>query len=227
MSPRENRDYAASAVLFVTGAVIGLVANAMHPHSAVSDRSDALRSIAESGSWVVIHLGIILAVMFVTGGLVGLVALLSDGAGRPLARLGLTAGVMGCAIVIVSTAVDGFAMKQLAAAWASSSDGQSGTALAVALGATDINFAIWTAGMLVFFGFTFICVGMAMVVSRTFPAYGWIAVASGAGSTFAALVQVVETGESPLAEAVFLGSSMLITFWSLSVGVLLWRYDER
>ena len=227
MSPRPNRDYAASAVLLVAGAVIGLVANAMHPHSAVSDRSDALRSIAESDSWVAIHLGIILAVMFVTGGLVGLVALLNDGAGRPLARLGLTAGVMGCAIVMVSTAVDGFAVKHLAEAWVGGTDNQPATALAIALGAIDIDFAIWTVGMLVFFGVTFICIGTSMVISRTFPAFGWIAVASGVGSAFAALVQVVETGESPLAEAVFLGSSMLITFWSLSVGVLLWRHDDR
>lgn len=221
-----NCELSPYAALLIAGAVIGLVANGMHPHSATGDRSVALRSVAESETWVAIHLGIIVAVLLVTGGLVGLAALLSEGAGRALARLGLTAGVTGCAVIMVSTAVDGFAMKPLAEEWVGSA-GEESALLAVAIAADHIDFAIWTVGMFIYFGLAFVCIGLSMVVSRTFPAFGWIAAASGSGSAFAALTQTVAMGESALAEAVFLGSSMLITMWAFSVGVLMWRHVDH
>ena len=211
------------AVLAMAGAVIGLVGNALHPHT-VADAATAVRTVAERGSWVAIHLAIIVAILFVIGGLVGLAQLLEDGPGGPLARLGLAAALLGGAAVTVSTAMDGFVMKALALAWASAPAGEAATALGLAAGVKEIDFGIWSTGMLVFFGLTFVCFGAAICIGRQFPVwYGWMAIAGGGGSAGAALLQIASTGQVQAAETLFLASSLLITFWAFALGIFLWR----
>jgi hypothetical protein len=211
------------AVLAIAGAVVGLVGNALHPHT-VADAATAMRPIAERSSWVGIHLAIIVAILFVIGGLVGLAQQLEEGSSGPLARVGLAAALIGGAVVTVSTAIDGFVMKALALAWASAPAGEAATALRLAAGVKDVNFGIWSTGMLVFFGTAFVCFGAAICLGRQFPAwYGWMALAGGAGSAVAALLQIAHTGQVQAAETLFLASSLLITCWAFALGVFLWR----
>jgi hypothetical protein len=220
-----------SAVLLMVGAVLGLVGNALHPHTAEADAAAPVRAIAQSGAWVGIHLAIIVAVLLVIGGLVGLAHLLADGPAGPLARLGLAA-LLGGAVVCVSTAIDGFAMKALARAWADAPAAEAATALRVAAAVQAADFGVWSVGMLVFFGAAFGCFGAAAAASGRFPGwFGWpavaggagSAVAGGAGSAVAALLQIANGGEVQAAETLFLAASLLLTLWAFALGVLLWR----
>lgn len=213
-----------SGALFIAGAFIGLVGNALHPHSADPDAAATVQAIAQDGAWVAIHLAIIVAILLIIGGLVGLAELLKDTPGGSLARLGLAAALLGGAIVTVSTAIDGFALKALALSSVAAPAAESATALRIAVAVRETDFGIWSIGMLVFFGATFACFGGAVIASRRFPGwFGWIAVIGAGGSAVAALLQIAANGEMQAAETTFLGASLLLTLWTLALGVWMWR----
>lgn len=210
--------------LFIAGSLLGAVGNALHPHVANPDSAAVIRSIADNGLWVAIHLAIIVAILMVTGGLVGLADQLQGTPGHDLARLGVGAALIGGAVVTVSTSIDGFAMKALALAAEKATGSDAVAALQVATAAQSVDFGIWTIGMFVFFGISFGCLGAAVVASRRIPArYGWIAIVGAIGSTVAALLQITSVGELQDAESLFLASSLLLTIWAFALGVRMWR----
>jgi len=217
----QQRSQRLTAVLLMAGAVIGAVGNTLHPHVAVSMTSK-LQAIAGNEAWAAIHMTILVAILLVIGGLVGLGRLLDGGPGGPLARIGLAAALVGSALATVSTSIDGFAMKPLAMDWAVASDAAAVLGLA---GAVEVvGFAVWSMAILVLFGGAFACFGAALVQSGQFPVWlGWMAIASGAGSAVAALLQIANTGEVQAAETLFFASSLLVTLWAFAVGVLVWR----
>ena len=213
-----------SGAMLVAGAVIGLVGNALHPHSAEPDAAMTVQAIAQNGAWVAMHLAIIVAILLIIGGLVGLAELLEDTRGGSLARLGLAGALLGGAIVTVSTAIDGFGMKALALSVAAAPAAESATALQIAIAVKETDFGIWSIGMLVFFGATFACFGGAVTASRRLPdGFGWIAVVGAGGSAVAAVLQIAASGEVQAAETTFLASSLLLTLWTLALGVWMWR----
>ena len=213
-----------SGALLIAGAVVGAVGNALHPHTADPDAAAALQAIAQNGAWVAIHLAIIVAILLIIGGLVGLAEDLRGSSAEPLARLGLAAALLGGAIVTVSTALDGFGRKALAVALAEAPAPEAATALRIAIAANDAQFGLWSIAMLVFFGVTFACFGGAIIASRRFPGwFGWIALVGAGGSAIAALLQIAANGEVQAAETIFLASSIMLTVWTLAVGVRLWR----
>ncbi len=213
-----------SGALFIAGAIIGLVGNALHPHSAEPDAAATLQAIAQDGSWVAMHLAIIVAILLIIGGLVGLAELLKDTPGGSLARLGLAGALLGGAVVTVGVAIDGFGQKVLALSVAAAPAAESATALRIAVAVRETDFGIWSIGMLVFFGATFACFGGAVTASRRFPGwFGYIAVVGAGGSAVAAVLQIAASGEVQAAETTFLASSLLLTLWTLALGVWMWR----
>jgi hypothetical protein len=78
--------------------------------------------------------------------------------------------------------------------------------------------------MLVFFGAAFACFGAAVLASGRYPRrYGWTPNIGGAGSAVAALLQLAFNREVQAAETIFLLSSLLLTLWTLALGVRMWR----
>jgi len=210
--------------LFISGAVIGLVGNALHPHTADLDAAATVHAIAGNGAWVAIHLAIIVAILLIIGGLVGLAESLRGTSAEPIARLGLAAALLGGAVVTVSSAIDGFVMKALAVSSASAAAPDAAVALRISIAVKEVDFGIWSIGMLAFFGVAFACFGGAVIGSRRHPAwFGWIAVVGAAGSAIAALLQIAASGEVQAAENLFLVSSLLLTLWALALGILMWR----
>ncbi len=208
----------------IAGSVLGAVGNALHPHVANPDAAAVVRSIADNGLWVAIHLAIIVAILMLIGGLIGLADQLQGTPGHDLARLGVGAALIGGAVVTVSTSIDGFAMKALALAAGNATGSGAATALQVAIAAQSVDFGIWSIGMLVFFGISFGCLGVAVLASRRMPArYGWIPIVGAIGSTVAALLQITSVGELQDAESLFLASSLLLTIWAFALGVRMWR----
>jgi hypothetical protein len=212
--------------LFVAGAVTGLIGNALHPHTADLDGAATVQAIAGNGAWVAIHLAIIMAILLVIGGLVGLAEEMKGTSGEPLARLGIVAAVLGGSVVTVSSAIDGFVMKALSDASVSATGTDGPLTLSISVAVKDVDFGIWSIGMLAFFGVAFACFGGAVVASRRQSGwFGWIAIVGAAGSAIAALLQIAASGEVQAAETIFFASSLLLTLWALAVGILMWR-DE-
>ncbi len=216
-----------SGALFIAGAVMGLVGNALHPHTAGLDGAATVQAIAQNSAWVGIHLTIIVAILLIIGGLIGLTERLTATSGGPLARLGVAAALLGGAVVTVSTAIDGFVMKALAVSLNRTPAAEATTALSIATAVKAVDFGIWSIGILVFFGAAFACFGVAVIDSRRFPAwFGWIAVVGAFGSAVAALLQIAASEEVQAAETTFLASSLLLTLWTLALGVWMWRGRE-
>ena len=213
-----------SGALLISGAVIGTIGNALHPHSASPDPAATVQAIAQNGAWVAIHLAIIVAILLIIGGLVGLAEEFRASSAEPLARLGLAAALIGGAVVTVNFALDGFGRKAQAVAVADAPASEAATALRIAITANDAQQGLWSMAMLVFFGVTFACFGGAIIASRRFPGwFGWIALVGAGGSAIAALLQIAANGEVQAAETIFLASSILLILWTLAVGVRLWR----
>jgi len=144
--------------------------------------------------------------------------------GEPLARLGLVAAVLGGSVVTVSSAIDGFVMKALSVASISATGTDGALALSISVAVKDVDFGIWSIGMLAFFGVAFACFGGAVVASRRYSGwFGWIAIVGATGSGAAALLQIAASGEVQAAETVFFASSLLLTLWALALGILMWR----
>jgi Domain of unknown function (DUF4386) len=210
--------------LFISGAIIGLVGNGLHPHTADLDGAATVHAIAGNDAWVAIHLAIIVAILLVIGGLVGLAEEMTGTPGEPLARLGLAAALLGGAVVTVSSAIDGFVMKALSVASISATGTDGALALPISVAVKDVDFGIWSIGMLAFFGVAFACFGGAVVASRRYSGwFGWIAIVGAAGSAVAASLQIAAGGEVQPAEILFFASSLLLTLWSLALGILMWR----
>ncbi|HET8568967.1 MAG TPA: DUF4386 family protein [Candidatus Limnocylindria bacterium] len=213
-----------SGSLLITAAIVGAIGNALHPHTVDTDVTAANRAIAESGTWVWIHLAIVLAVLFLMGGLAGFAHVLEATAGSALARVANVASLVGGTFVCASTAIDGFGRKALATNWLASPATSADAALQSAIGTQLFGGALWTFGMLIFFGLAFVAFGAATSVSRRYPAwFGWAAIGSGAVSTAAATLRMVANGDEPVSELLFLASSVTITIWALVLGVMLWR----
>ncbi len=212
--------------LFISGAIIGLVGNGLHPHTADLDGAATVHAIAGNGAWVAIHLAIIVAILLVIGGLVGLAEEMTGTPGEPLARLGLVAAVLGGSVVTVSSAIDGFVMKALSVASVSANGTDGALALSISVAVKDVDFGIWSIGMLAFFGVAFACFGGAVIASRRYSGwFGWIAIVGAAGSAAAALLQIAASGEVQTAEILFFASSLILTLWALALGILMWRED--
>jgi len=227
MTTRSRRDPwpRISGALLVVGAVIGIVGNALHPHTV--DTGGVVPAIAANGAWVGIHLTIMVAILLIIGGLVGLTDQLGDTSAGPLARLGLAAALLGGAVVVVSTSIDGFVMKALSVAWAGAPASEAAAGLRLAIVVKEVDFGIWSMGMLVFFGAAFACFGVAVATSGRYPAwFGLIAVLGAAGSSLTALLQIAASGEAQAAETLFLASSAVLTLWVFGLGVAMWRAPE-
>ena len=210
--------------LFISGAVIGAVGNGLHPHTAGVGGAATIQAIAASGAWVAIHLAIIIAILLVIGGLVGLAEDMTGTHGEPLARLGLAAALLGGAVVTVSSAIDGFVMKALSVTAVGTAAPDAAIALRISVAVKEVDFGIWSIGMLAFFGVAFACFGGAVIASRRYPSwFGWIAVAGAVGSAIAALLQIAASGEVQTAETLFFASSLILTLWALGLGIQMWR----
>jgi len=210
--------------LFISGALIGLVGNALHPHTADLDGAATVQAIAGNGAWVAIHLAIIVAILLIIGGLVGLAEEMKGTSVEPLARLGLATALLGGAVVTVSSAIDGFVMKALAVSSAGMAPPDAASALRISIAVKEVDFGIWSIGMLAFFGVAFACFGGSVIGSLRYPGwFGWIAVVGAAGSAVAALLQIAASGEVQAAETLFFASSLVLTLWALALGMLMWR----
>jgi len=133
-------------------------------------------------------------------------------------------GLLGSAVVTVSSAIDGFVMKALAVAPAGAAAPDAASKLRISIAVKEVDFGIWSIGMLAFFGVAFACFGGAVIGSRRYPAwFGWIAVVGAGGSTVAALLQIAAGGEVQAAETIFFVSSLSLTLWTFALGMLMWR----
>ncbi len=227
---REQRAiFRIGAVAGIVGALLAMVGNLLHPATPIGDPEGVARTIAQSESWVLVHLVIVVGLIIMLGALVAICRSIEGGLAGALAQLGSVAAVAGVTVGVVLVIVDGVAAKHLADAWEAAPPEQAAAALQVVVAEEAINFALAALFNILFAGVTFILLGLAVALSGEYPGWlGWVVViAAGVGSVPVGLVQAY-TGESigftRIATIIF---PTIITLWVVGMSVLLLRKAGR
>ena len=105
------------SVAGIVGALLAMVGNLLHPATPIGDPEGVARTIAESETWVLVHLVIVVGLIFMLGGLVAISRSIEGGVAGVLAQLGSVAAVAGVTVEVVLVIDDGVAAKHLADAW--------------------------------------------------------------------------------------------------------------
>jgi hypothetical protein len=208
----------------VVGSVLAGVGNLLHPVTPMNDPVGVARVIADSDSWVPVHLAIVVGILLMLGGLVALHHSIHGGVAGTLARFGLFAAVSGVTIGLALVILDGVAAYQLAQEWAAAPPGDQAVALGLVHVNETINFALASLFNLVFAGVTFILFGLAVALSDVYPrGLGWIVLVAGAASIGAGLVQAFTGEPTEASGGLTIFGPTIITLWLLVVGILLVR----
>jgi Domain of unknown function (DUF4386) len=211
-------------VAAIAGALLGMVGNLVHPVTPIDDPKGVARVIADSDSWVAIHLAIVLGIVLMLGGLVAIRRSIRDGLAGALSRLGLAAAIAGATIGLVLVILDGVAARQLAQEWAAAAPGERGVALALVHANETINFALASLFNSVFAAVTFVLFGLAVVLSTVYPRWlGWVAVLAGVLSLIAGTIQASVGEPTEASRLLTIVGPTVITLWLLWMGVLLLR----
>lgn len=208
----------------ITGSLMAMMGNLLHPATPSGDGHGVAHAIAESDAWVSIHLVIVVGLLLMLGGLVAISRSIQGRLPGALAHLGGVAAVAGVTIGVVLVMIDGVAVKHLADAWHEAPPDEAITALRVVLGVRAIDFTLAALFNIVFAGVTFILFGLAVALSGTHPRWlGWVAVVAGVGSLPVGAVQAYAGQSLAFTRIATIVFPTIITLWVAWMGVLLLR----
>ena len=208
----------------VVGSLLGMVGNLLHPQTPIGDPFGTAEVIAQSGSWVPLHLIIVLGIFLMLLGMYALFRSITGTLPRVLAEFGMLAAVVGVTIGMVLVIMDGVGARQLAQEWALAPPDQQATALALVAANETINFSLASLFNLVFAGATFLLFGLALAVGDDYPRwFGWVAVTAGALSIGAGLIQALAGEPTTASRTLTIVGPTVITLWLLALGTSLIR----
>ena len=220
-----TREFALSAVLMVTGAVLNAVARlAILPSKEGAGHAASFTRYADSGAWVAGHLVQFAGILFGLAGLFVLARALRPEAPH-LAALAGAGAVATAAIWALAQAVDGVALKQAVDAWVDAPPadeaarfGNAETVLWTGWGAQGFSYAMN--------GLTLVLLGVAVAVSRRFGAWiGSVAVAAGSLSVVIGIDVVYRGSETGFYELSSVAYQLLVLVFI--VGILIAEVRPR
>jgi hypothetical protein len=214
------------AVAAILGTIFQVAAGTSQSAQLGAGADVALASLAglEDWVWPVTYFGFIFGALLWVGALVALASTLTTGAAWALGRLGVAAAIVGATLHTVDGSLNAGALAALARSWETAPEGervalvQNGDLLLRILDGT------WAGVITLFHGVPFALVGLAVVLSRLYPAWlGWIGVIGGAGSLVIGIAMFLGLAPAGLAVpfAVVLSLFMVILGW------LMWSQSPR
>jgi hypothetical protein len=182
-----------------------------------------LQFIVDHTNWLLMHLGTIVAGLLWVFAFVALAGTLSSPEARAIGRLLVPSAIIGGLFLIFDYALDGYAFKVLADAWATSSGAQRAnleqtfdTMLAIATGTLR-------AELLLLYGVTVLLAGLAVALDGPYPAwFGGIGAVAGGVATLVALSGFLGL-QFRVDVLVFVVALPLEGLWLLVLGILMWR----
>lgn len=183
----------------------------------------ALQFIAERPAWLLMHLGTIIAGMLWVFAFAALAGTLSSGGARAVGHLLVPSAIIGGLFVVFDYALDGYAFKLLADAWAASS-GEEQAALSQTFDTMlAIGSGTFRAELLLFYGVTMLLAGLAVTLDGRYPVwFGGIGAAAGAVAMLFGLAGFAGI-EFRADVLVFVAVLPIEGLWLLALGVLMWR----
>lgn len=175
--------------------------------------------------WSLTHLAFIAGTLLWVFALVALSWTLIEGRSWALGRLGAAAVILGAAVHVLHSAVNGYGFTTLAQSWNDPSTDAAalvvvGDAIRRVLGGT------WAATLLLFHGVPFVLYGLAVAYSPRYPSWlGWVGVAGGAGSILAGVALLF--GKYLITLWLPVVFAIVISVWMGIVGFMMWRHAEE
>ena len=176
-------------------------------------------------TWSLTHLGFIAGTLLWVFALVALSWTLIEGRSWALGRLGAAAVVMGGALHILYSSVNGYGFTTLAQSW---NDPSTDAAALVVVGDAlrRVLGGGWAAVLLLFHGIPFVLYGLAVAYSPRYPSWlGWVGVAGGAGSILAGVALLF--GKYLISLWLPVVFAIVISVWMGIVGFLMWRHARE
>jgi hypothetical protein len=158
-----------------------------------------------------------------TAGIVAIASTMRGTAGNDAALLGAAVVTIGGAIALAQISVEAFGYRQLAKNFVSASDADRRGAFWATVGLDHVNAGLLSIWTILFLGLGPILLGLAILQSRTFPA--WLAAVGVVGGLCCVVVglhNLISEDQSAL-DVLFLVGSLLVTAWLLAGGVLMRR----
>ena len=215
------------AVAAISGAVLLLVATALHPLEAdPGDLAAAFREYAADDHWVTTHLGQFFAVLLLLGGLIALRDTLKEGRWPWVSRLAVCAAVTSLATTAILQAIDGVALKVMVDTWSTATGADKIAAFHAALAVRQIEVGVASLTALLF-GTTVNLYGVAILPGDVYPKWaGWMALIGGVGTIVGGLL-TAHTGFSPTAMTFAMPFNLAVIAWMIVIGVMMWRRADQ
>jgi hypothetical protein len=211
---------AAGAVLGTIFQVAAGTGSGNRPDS--SDVEAVLRWLADEPNWYwpAVYFGFIFGALFWVGAFVAIASSLHQGPSWALSRLAVAAAIAGVAMHIVDGSLNGVGLRLVADDWAAAGGAEQAAVLRDGETLLAILEGTWASVIMVYHGLPFILMGLAVALSRRYPAWlGWVGFAGGAGSLAAGIAMFATEDVSPV---FFIAGALVISLFMLVMGILLW-----
>lgn len=228
LGPRHDSFLRFGGICAIVGAVLSMAAViAFRNLTNVYGAQDILEILAARSplTWSLTHLAFITGTLLWVFALVALSWTLIEGRSWALGRLGAAAVILGAAVHMVYSAVNGYGFTTLAQSW---NDPSTDAAALVVIGDAirRVLGGAWAATLLLFHGVPFVLYGLAVAYSPRYPSWlGWVGVAGGAGSilTGAALL----FGKYLISLWLPVVFAVVVSVWMGIVGVMMWKLGKE
>lgn len=216
-----------SAGAGLLGGVLAVVFNLLHPRSndIIQGGRGELEAIAGSDMWRLIHIVLGLATAMIFIGVIGIALSMFGTRADTWARAWLIFSTVAVTILLVTLALDGGPMKNLADQWADG--GKDAGQFLAATTLMEMNSALLGASIAMLFGVAPLLFGMAVMSGGGYPkALGQVAFAGGAIGLVDALVLAFQ-GFSKLSIAILFPITSLVATIVLAWAAWeLWKKNE-
>ena len=214
-----------SSLAAIVGSIFFMITNILHPRSPNIEVNEfQIETVAHSNIWITDHVVMWLAGVLMLAGLIAIQQSITSKDSLAWAYLGYVSAIISTALWTVLMAVDGIASKMVHSAWAAAPTAEKASALRVAEMMEEIDVALFSFYIIIFFGLTFFLFGLAVLKSDNYPTWlGWTAVVLSVASFIVGLVQSY-TGLSVLVtNMLFASFSSFLTLWLLIMNIRIWR----
>ncbi len=208
----------------VVGGILAVIFNLLHPRSSdVDDIEAELRLIEDHGEWLFVHVGILVSVLVLLPGLVALARSLDVDKTAAWARMALYAGLVSLPLALLTVAIDGIAMNEIAEDWASAGPDQA-EVLRTAEIVGNVGIATFDVFIIMLFGVTPLFAGVALLGSKVYPRWiGRTAVAAGVLGMVTGFIQSFAGLGTATTNVMFPLASLAFTIVIVAAGFTLWR----
>ncbi len=224
------------AVCAIAGPI--MLGMSLAPHGDLATKEDslvgeeaALSYVADHSTWLLIHLGTIVAGLIWLGALVALAGTLTRGSARATGRFLVPSAIVGVVFVVFDYGVDGYALKVLADEWANATGPEREALQRIAETGLWLLNGTFHSEIVVFYGLTMLLAGLAVALDGRFPRWFGVAGAvAGAAVLVNGLLAFAGLELGPAGgtdQLVFVMILPLEALWLMVLGILMWRHSSR